>query len=173
MISDAKVFTGQDSPLENSLKESISNANRIDMVASFTKVTGVCEILEDLRMAVAKGTKIRFLTGTYLGITEPSAIKMLMDACGESIEIRFYKGTNSFHPKAYFFYGDGRDELYIGSSNLSRSALVDGVEWNYRLIREENPAEFDRFANEFDRLFENEDLSYDVDEEVLKTVNKH
>ncbi len=168
MISDAKVFTGQDSPLENSLKESISNANRIDMVASFTKVTGVCEILEDLRMAVARGTKIRFLTGTYLGITEPSAIRMLMDACGESIEIRFYKGTNSFHPKAYFFYGNGRDELYIGSSNLSRSALVDGVEWNYRLIREENPAEFDRFANEFDRLFENDDLSYDVNEEVLK-----
>ncbi len=118
MSSNAKVFTGQDSPLEHPLKRSISTAARIDIVSSFTKVTGVDEILGDLRMAVARGVRIRFLTGTYLGITDPSAIEMLIDACESSIDVRFYKGTNSFHPKAYFFYGGEEDELYIGSSNL-------------------------------------------------------
>ena len=77
MISDSRVFTGYDAPLLDPLNESISGAERIDIITSFTKVTGVNEILPGIRKAVAKGVKIRFLTGTYLDITDPSAVRML------------------------------------------------------------------------------------------------
>lgn len=168
MISDSRVFTGYDAPLLDPLNEAISGAERIDIITSFTKVTGVNEILPGIRKAVAKGVKIRFLTGTYLDITDPSAVRMLKDVCGENIDIRFYKGTNSFHPKAYFFYKGDSGCLFIGSSNLSRSALVDGVEWNYKILRSESPREFDRFREEFEKLFTDVDMSYEATDEAIE-----
>ena len=42
--------------------------------------------------------------------------------------------VRSFHPKAYIFaLGDG-GTAFVGSSNLSESALTSAVEWNYRVV---------------------------------------
>ena len=49
------------------------------------------------------------------------------------MDLRFFNDSRrSFHPKAYMFHYDNYSEMYIGSFNVSRSALTSGVEWNYR-----------------------------------------
>ncbi|MCQ2071397.1 MAG: DEAD/DEAH box helicase family protein, partial [archaeon] len=164
-LTPQTVFTGcfQD-PLESALCESIRFSERLDIISSFIQVSGIREIQPALKEAVSQGSRIRVLTGTYLGITDPDALLMLKDICGDSLEIRFYDGTNSFHPKAYFVYSPSGDSVFVGSSNLSRSALRDGVEWNYRIFRKDHPSDFARFEDMFDMLWNQRSVHVGVPE---------
>ncbi|MGI8948392.1 MAG: DUF3427 domain-containing protein, partial [Ornithinimicrobium sp.] len=55
------------------------------------------------------------------------------------------------HAKAWLFRRNtGFDTAYVGSSNLSRSALLDGVEWNVRLSSVATPALLSKFRATFD-----------------------
>lgn len=96
--------------------------------------SGVKMILPDLREAINRGVKVRILTGKYLGITQPTALYLLKSEFGDKIDLRFYytQTEQSFHPKAYFFHKKNGSDVFVGSSNISRSALTSGVEWNYR-----------------------------------------
>ena len=115
------------------LKMSMREANRIDMVVSFLMESGVKMILADLKAALKRGVKIRILTGNYLGITQPSALYLIKKELGSQVDLRFYnEKERSFHPKAYIFHYEKMSEIYIGSSNISKSALTSGIEWNYR-----------------------------------------
>ncbi|WP_243404948.1 DEAD/DEAH box helicase family protein [Thermobrachium celere] len=129
--------------------------------------SGVRLILDELIAAKNRGAKIRIITGRYLNITQPSAIYLLKDRLGNYADIRFYKEENiSFHPKAYIFdYDDGGD-IFIGSSNILESALLSGVEWNYRIEKTINYDDFEEFKREFFRLYHNNTVK--VDDEVLK-----
>ncbi|MCD7764210.1 MAG: DEAD/DEAH box helicase family protein [Lachnospiraceae bacterium] len=136
------------------LKISIAHAEQIDIIVSFLMESGVRMILRDLEGALNRGARIRVLTGNYLGITQPAALYLLKGELGERIDLRFYnEKKRSFHPKAYIFHGKGQDEIYIGSSNLSRSALTSGIEWNYRFSSSENEAGFYKFCATFEELF--------------------
>ena len=115
------------------LKMSIQLAKRIDIIVSFLMESGVRLILGDLKAALDRGASIRLLTGNYLGITQPSALYLIKKELGDQIDLRFYNHKErSFHPKAYIFHYENGSEIYIGSSNISRSALTSGIEWNYR-----------------------------------------
>lgn len=104
------------------LKESISKANKIDIIVSFLMESGVRMILKDLKSALDRGVTIRILTGNYLGITQPSALYLIKKELDNKIDLRFYSDKNrSFHPKSYIFHYDNMSEIYIGSSNISRS----------------------------------------------------
>ena len=109
------------------LELSMLKAERIDMIVSFLMESGVRMILDDLEQALNRGVKIRILTGNYLGITQPGALCLIKERLGDRVDLRFYneKGR-SFHPKAYIFRRKDFGEIYIGSSNVSRSALTSG-----------------------------------------------
>ena len=71
---------------------------------------------------------------------------MIKDALGDQIDLRFYKEKErSFHPKAYIFHKKEFGEIYIGSSNVSRSALTSGIEWNYHFDVFRDKDNFNRF----------------------------
>jgi len=102
-----------------------------------------------------------------MSITEPSALYYLIDCLGDKVDIRFYaEQVRSFHPKAYIFDYPDDGEIFIGSSNLSRSALTFGLEWNYSILRSNNPMAFERFVYSFEELF-NHDARI-LDHELLK-----
>lgn len=114
------------------LKLSMLKAGHIDIIVSFLMESGVKMILDDLEQALERGAKIRILTGNYLGITQPGALYLIRDKLGDQVELRFYNDRGrSFHPKAYIFRNGDWGEIYIGSSNISKSALTSGIEWNY------------------------------------------
>lgn len=137
------------------LKMSIQKAVCIDIIVSFLMESGVKMILEDLRTALDRGVQIRILTGNYLGITQPSALYLIKKELGDRIDLRFYnEKERSFHPKAYIFHYQNYGEIYIGSSNISRSALTSGIEWNYRFSSLNDKRNFNLFFDTFLDLFE-------------------
>jgi len=120
-----------------------------------------------LAEAALKGIPIQILTGRYMAVTEPSAIYHLYNELGDNVDIRFFDDNiRSFHPKSYLFDFKDDSEIIIGSSNISRSALTSGVEWNYRLHRSQAPADYDMFSNTFDDLYKNHSIP--ATDEVLK-----
>ena len=154
------------------LKMSIASAKRIDIIVSFLMESGVRMIVKDLKSALQKGTKIRLLTGNYLGITQPSALYLIKKELGEQVELRFYnEKERSFHPKAYMFHYENYSEIYIGSSNISRSAFTSGIEWNYRFTNVTDKTSFHAFYETFEELFEHHSIV--IDDKELKRYSEH
>lgn len=154
------------------LKEDFKSAESIDFIVSFLMESGVKMILPDLREAINRGVKVRILTGKYLGITQPTALYLLKSEFGDKIDLRFYytQTEQAFHPKAYFFHKKNGSDVFVGSSNISRSALTSGIEWNYRLNSNQNPSDFNDFYDTFENLFNHHSVI--VDDDQLKTYAK-
>ena len=154
------------------LKRSMLTADRIDMIVSFLMESGVRLILKDLRDALDRGARVRILTGNYLGITQPSALYLLKKELGNRVDLRFYNDkSRSFHPKSYIFHYKNVGEIYIGSSNISRSALTSGIEWNYRFSSLSDPKSFELFFDTFTNLFEKHSIV--IDDEELRRYSKN
>lgn len=153
------------------LIRSISQAKQIDIIVSFLMESGVKLLLKELNQALNRGAKVRILTGNYLGITQPSALYLIKRELGERVDLRFYneKGR-SFHPKSYIFHYENHSEIYIGSSNISRSALTSGIEWNYRFSSKKDPENYEKFYRTFEDLFEHHSIV--IDDAELKTYSK-
>ncbi|MCI8482958.1 MAG: DEAD/DEAH box helicase family protein [Lachnospiraceae bacterium] len=157
--------------LYSQLKMSILQADRIDLIVSFLMESGVRLLLRDLQMALERGVQIRLLTGNYLGITQPAALYLLKRELGPAMDLRFYHDQRrSFHPKAYIFHYKQGSEIYIGSSNVSRSALTSGIEWNYRLDSRKDAENFQLFYETFEDLFYHHAIV--IDDEELKRYSK-
>ncbi len=150
------------------LKMSMLKAKKIDIIVSFLMESGVKMILSDLKAALERGVQVRILTGNYLGITQPSALCLIKKELGKDVDLRFYNNKErSFHPKSYIFHYENSGEIYIGSSNISRSALTSGIEWNYRFNNNVDKKNFDLFYSTFIDLFENHSIVID-DEELTR-----
>ncbi|MCY3578155.1 MAG: DEAD/DEAH box helicase family protein [bacterium] len=113
--------------------------DRIDLAVSFIMKSGVDLIADHLEIALQRGARIRFLTTDYLSITDPDALTRLLDLADRpdldesQLQLRvFHDPKVSFHPKAYLFRSTSSAIAsgFVGSSNLSRSGIRSGVEWN-------------------------------------------
>lgn len=174
-IEQTDVMTGDNNRnryLYYQLKLSMLHAKKIDIIVSFLMESGVRLILNDLKTALDRGVQIRILTGNHLGITQPSALYLLKNELGNRVDMRFYNDKHrSFHPKAYIFHYENYEDIYIGSSNISRSALTSGIEWNYRLNSQDNHKDFVLFYDTFQDLFENHSII--IDDNELKRYSKN
>lgn len=129
--------------------------DRIDLLVAFVMESGLRAIEEEIEIALKRGATLRLLTTDYLAVTDVSALGFFLDrlgpqASGGQLDVRvFCDPTTSFHPKAYLFLSslERRSVAFVGSSNLSRSALQVGIEWNLET------AHVDALAGEFDRLW--------------------
>ena len=127
-------ITGDKDHFVNYLREAFKKAKSIDIIVAFLMETGVRLLEEDLKLIKEKNIPIRILTGNYLNITQPQALYLLKDILGDQVDLRFYnESKRSFHPKAYIVEYEKGGDIFVGSSNISRSALTHGIEWNYRL----------------------------------------
>ena len=154
------------------LIHSISKAKRIDIIVSFLMESGVRMLLKDLKGALDRGVCIRILTGNYLGITQPSALYLLKQTLGDRVDLRFYnEKERSFHPKAYIFHYENYSEIFIGSSNISRSALTSGIEWNYRFSSLKDQENYGLFYRTFEDLFLHHSVR--IDDAELKRYSKN
>ena len=174
-ITSTDVMTGDRNRnrfLYYQLKMSMLKAKKIDIIVSFLMESGVRIILNDLKAALHRGAKVRILTGNYLGITQPSALYLIKMELGNRVDLRFYNDKGrSFHPKSYIFHYEDMGEIYIGSSNISKSALTSGIEWNYRFDSRKDKKNFVLFYETFTDLFENHSIV--VDEEELARYSKN
>ncbi len=117
--------------------------DRIDLVVSFVMQSGVQLLAAHIDAALGRGAHVRMLTSDYLQITEPDALAFFLDrvgshAGGGRLDLRVFSDDRvSFHPKAYLFWSSdsARSVAFVGSSNMSRSALLTGIEWNVQTER--------------------------------------
>lgn len=161
-MSKAELITER---LIDRLINGIEQASSIYILTSFIMKSG-CELLrEPLRKAAERGADIKICTGDYLFITQPDALALLLSV-HEKIEIRFWKSNGtSFHPKAYLFQFNETGQLIVGSSNLSRSALTSGVEWNVALS--ENEEVYEEALDQFIKIMYHQQ-TVEVNKETLK-----
>ena len=139
--------------LLDDLKKLTAEADTIYWMTAFMMKSGVNEVLPVLRDASMRGAEIKLLTGDYLSITQPEALERLHDELPKA-ELRMIEsGGTSFHPKAYLFKSKDEATVIIGSSNLSRSALTTGIEWNLNAPSTVDEEIFETSADEFMKLF--------------------
>lgn len=145
---------GADDPLLPHLLAFFDQAIQADLAVAFILRSGVRLILEHIRDLLARGGSVRIVTGDYLDVTDPDALVELLDL-GGNLQLRVFEaGATSFHTKAYVFHHSGGGAAaFVGSSNLSQSALHGGIEWNYRILRSETDGGFAEVVCAFQELF--------------------
>ena len=106
---------------------------------------------EPLSRAREAGVPVRVITTTYIGGTEREALDRLVRDFGAEVKVQYDAARTRLHAKAWLFRRvTGFDTAYVGSSNLSTSALLDGVEWNVRLSKQATPSLLQKFEATFD-----------------------
>lgn len=169
---DRNCVTGDTDHLYVYLRESIAKAESIDIIVAFLMESGVKLLMEDFKEAVDRNVALRILCGNYLNITQPQALYLLKDFLGDKVDLRFYNNpSKSFHPKAYIFRYKDNGEIFVGSSNISHSALTDGIEWNYRIRSDTSPQDYAHFKQTFDDLFFNQSII--VDDNEMRRYSKN
>ena len=118
------------SNLIDEIKTLTPKGDHLYWIVAFAMESGVRLVLPYLKQAAANGAEIKILIGDYLHITQPRALELLLTEL-PSAEVRLFEsGGVSFHPKAYLFRTEHDSHVIVGSSNLSKSAMQQGVEWN-------------------------------------------
>lgn len=156
--------------LGNHLIDKVEVASTICILTSFIMKSGVQFLKESLKRAAENGADIKICTGDYLYITQPEALDELL-SIDERIKTRIWKSNGvSFHPKAYLFQSNEHDFLFVGSSNLSNSALNHGIEWNLSVSGEKEV--FEEAQTEFLNLFY-ASQTVPLNKETLKKYSKN
>lgn len=150
----ALIHGGADDPLLPHFRAHLDRATAADLCVAFVRSSGLDLVIEHLRDLLDRGGTLRLLTGDYLDITEPEALLRLTDLAGK-VELRIFETLQvAFHPKGYLFhFPDGTASALVGSSNLSDSALRQGIEWNHRVLTASDPKAIARVQQSFDQLF--------------------
>ncbi|MCB9662838.1 MAG: DUF3427 domain-containing protein [Alphaproteobacteria bacterium] len=155
LVHPALLFNGaQDVSLFHELEREIASADRVDAIVAFLKFSGFKLLEQALRRFVERGGELRLVASTYVGATDARAVKELC-RLGARVRLAYEEDGTRLHAKAWLFHrASGLSTAYIGSSNLSRSALTDGAEWNVRVTEVATPALLERFDQAFTQFWE-------------------
>jgi superfamily II DNA or RNA helicase/HKD family nuclease len=148
--------------LGKQLRSEIPSADRIDAIVAFVRYSGLRPMLDALRRHCENGRPLRLLTTTYTGSTEAKALDALRNL-GANVRVSYDTTTTRLHAKSWSFHRDtGTSTAYIGSSNLTHSAQVPGLEWNLRVSGRRNPAVLAKMVALFESYWEGGDfVEYD------------
>ncbi|MER7504604.1 DUF3427 domain-containing protein [Nonomuraea pusilla] len=152
-LSEAALLTNarEDPNLAHELSAELASADRVDLLCAFVKWSGLRILEKPLAELRRRDVPLRVITTTYLGATERRALDRLVDDFGAEVKISYERNSTRLHAKAWLLRRHtGFDTAYVGSSNLSRAALLDGLEWNVRLSSVTTARLLDKFEATFD-----------------------
>ncbi|ABS28162.1 DEAD/DEAH box helicase family protein [Anaeromyxobacter sp. Fw109-5] len=166
LAAEPLVVGGTADPFLAHIRPLFAGAREIAIVAAFVQDSGL-ELLQDPVFSAAdRGARIRLITGDYLDITQAEALKRMLDWQGalapagapprfeaRIVETARLAGSRSFHPKSWRFEGEGLGVAFVGSSNVSASALWTGVEWNLRTDRSRDPIAYASVKEAFEAVW--------------------
>lgn len=171
----SELFTGGNSgtSLESELRKEILSSDKIDLLVSFIKWKGIRILEKELTQFTNRGGKLRVITTTYMGATDYKAIEFLSSLENTEVKVSYNTGNERLHAKAYLFQRQtGFHTGYIGSSNFSRSALTDGLEWNLKVTTKEIGHIIDKFRKTFETYWLNSDFEeFDKNKHSEKLVD--
>jgi HKD family nuclease len=173
-LSQSELFTGSNAgiSLESEIKKEILSSDEICWLVSFIKFSGIRIFKDELEEFTNSGRKLRIITTTYMGATDAKAVDFLSRLKNTEIKVSYNTDHERLHAKAYLFLrNSGFNTGYIGSSNISRSALTNGLEWNLKVTTKEVGHIIDKFQKTFDMYWEDREFEHyrpDVDKERLQ-----
>ncbi|MFJ1677795.1 DUF3427 domain-containing protein [Streptomyces sp. NPDC088251] len=171
-LSETALITNSpdDPSLGFELRAELATADRVDLLCAFVKWHGLRVLEQSLSSARDRGVPIRVLTTTYIGATERRALDRLVREFGAEVKVNYELRSTRLHAKAWLFRREsGFDTAYVGSSNLSKAALLDGLEWNVRLSSVATPSVLRKFEATFDAYWSERSFEpYDPDSDAQR-----
>ena len=150
---------GNDPALEHELRAEMATADRVDILVSFIKWSGLRLLRPSFEKLAERGIPIRILSTSYMGASDPVALEWLSKLPNVDVRLSYDTGGTRLHAKAYHFIRkSGYSTAYIGSSNLTHSAQVTGMEWNVRVSGLRNPDVIRKMGSVFEAYWEGEDF---------------
>lgn len=128
------------------IKDNLRHCKSFDFSVSFIKKAGLVLLFKDIEAAVERGCKGRMITSTYQNFTDIESLKSFYSLMGRCPNFECHLdyecfhdtgyATLGYHSKGYLFRFDDCCELIVGSSNITRYALLKNIEWDV-VIRED------------------------------------
>jgi HKD family nuclease len=154
LAASALLVNGRDQPrIGSEVQRELASADRVDLLCAFIKWHGLRVLEEPLQELLRRGGQLRVITTTYIGATERRAVDRLVEM-GADVRVSYETRTTRLHATAWLFdRRTGFSTAYVGSSNVSKTALLDGLEWNVRMSAVEQPHLLDTFSATFEQYW--------------------
>ncbi|GAB3486736.1 DUF3427 domain-containing protein [Marinomonas epiphytica] len=162
-VTQSELFCGNNAglTLESELKREILSADKIYWLVSFIKWAGIRIFREELEAFTSSGRELKIITTSYMGATDAKAVEYLASLPNTEVKLSYNTERERLHAKSYLFLRDtGFHTGYIGSSNLSHSALTNGLEWNLKITSQEIPHIINKSLSTFETYWASNDFEH-------------
>ncbi|WP_290523051.1 DEAD/DEAH box helicase [Alcanivorax sp.] len=174
--SESSLLTGTriDPSLLSQLKQEIASADRIYILCSFIKWSGIALLRDALEDFTSRdGTRLRVITTSYMGATDLAAVKTLAKLPNTEVRVSYDTHRTRLHAKAYLFERDtGFSTAYIGSANLSRPALTEGLEWTVKATQYADKPIWEKVLATFDTYWQDPEFEKFNENSLRKALQK-
>lgn len=153
------LIAGGEDALIRHLLPHIDQAVAVDLAVAFVLESGARLLQPHLQELLNRSGRLRLITSDYLDVTDPVALRRLMDLEGDAELLVFEANKVGFHPKSWVFHLENQSGVAIvGSSNLSETALRTGIEWNYRVCSPETGQGWQDVLDGFEALLQRPEI---------------
>ena len=162
-LSQSELFCGSNAglSLESELKREILSADKIYWLVSFIKWAGIRIFRKELEEFTGSGRELKIITTSYMGATDAKAVEYLASLPNTEVKLSYNTERERLHAKSYLFLRNtGYHTGYIGSSNLSHSALTNGLEWNLKITSQEIPHIINKSLSTFETYWASHDFEH-------------